>query len=381
MSRKSITTSLGIVFSLLTGCADVAEDAPLLVPANQPVVKDNARKLYILGEQKFIDGDYEVAFQLWRQVFLQLPSDARGDEFRHKLVGRMAFGLTQGFVATRDPSYLVRAKVLLERYLAKHEVTFGAGPEAVQERWDFVGLLVEIEGALESDLEASDGEKHSEMDLVTSAERDNPGQNRGRKRNTFENEVMSEPIYRHVVVTPKGAAAQADRDNISARRFFSGGLTGASMFEDTPDSLHGSRVLVRIGRPRLAARAEISARESRHTRKDVRTSVASVRPKVAECFGLAMGRVEQSWARLTVDFTIGPSGRIGNVTVSNGIMLDLEGDLCLLEVLESLPRNDEVRDKTIAVRLPLTIFYQPTHRTLWSSDALSLRPAGLIIEK
>ncbi len=374
------------------GCADrQTSQHRLRAPHQQPVVTPHAKKLYALAEQRYAEHDYGGAVALWRQVFLQLPSDPSGDALRHKLVARMAHALTQRYTETRDPAPLRAAQGLLTRYLEKHEALFGDGPEGVRARWELVGMLVEIESVLEAGEEQAQEQEqeqaqepepeHDRLAVTRSADAPPPKVEAPSLREHDSSDRPSSTPRRRARV---GRAAPRQRavagedgvrvvevggqeptrhklgfiDNRGARAFMlNPGLNGASVFDTDQRYLHGPRVLVRLGMPGVES-AEMSSDDRQRARAHARATVVALRPAIASCFTEAMGRAQSSWTRVTVDFTMLPDGRIERVSISDGVMLDVVGDLCLLESFERA-RSEYLGDARVAARVPLTVFFQP----------------------
>ncbi|MCA9713131.1 MAG: hypothetical protein KC468_00375 [Myxococcales bacterium] len=352
------------LLALALACAPAS--APPRAPAPQPVITTHAKKLYALAEQRYAARDYVGAAALWRQVFLQLPSDEDGDALRHELVARMAHALTRDYTARGDASSLRAAQGLLERYLAKHEALFGGGPESTRARWELVGLLVDVETALLShpiraEVATADASEPATDEGVSSdmlaASSDTP-RARARARGRAPAVAGEDGVRVIEVGVPEAPRHELGFiDGPGARAFMlHDGLHGASMFHE-PRYLHGPRVLVRLGPPGVSSDAD-STRTRREARAQARAAVLALRPAIASCFAQAMGRVPRSWTRVTVDFTMLPDGRLERVRVTDGALLDVDGDLCLLESFEGAHAERPQGSGRIAARVPLTVLYQ-----------------------
>ncbi len=366
-----LTLALTLTLAATAGCA--SQPDRLRAPAQQPIISEHSKKLYALGEQRYAEGAYGAAVALWRQVFLQLPSEAAGDELRHKLVARMAHALTRDYLATGSRARLTDAQRLLERYLAKHEELFGDARAAVKQRWELVGALVEIEQALEAH-DARVPPRSTLTDATpkaVSARRYAPRASSAREPSRPPPRSAPAPVERAPVIAGedgvrvvKVGTPEAPRhklgfiDNPTARAFFlSPGVHGASAVGTARRSLTPPRVIVRVGA--LQVRGErLSAATRRDARLRARGAVLTLRPALERCFEQAMGRARRSSAEVTVDFTIQPDGRVARVLISEGVLLDADGDLCLLEAFEQAEADGIGARGRIAARVPLTMLFQ-----------------------
>ncbi|MCA9695221.1 MAG: hypothetical protein KC636_36920, partial [Myxococcales bacterium] len=290
--RRAIATLLTLTAATLPACA--SEQTSTEAPAQREPVTTQARRLYMLAEMRLADGDFEGAMVLWRQVFLQLPTSEEGDALRHKLVARMTYGLTEGYLATRDEALLVQAQQLLTRYLAKHEQLFGYGGDAVRERWALGEALLGVE---------------QELARVETGQRPppTPAQLAARQRQARADELSADEFTldeglesRFSVESPKPPKDPLKfLEDESALRFFGHeGLNGGSPFKAGANKpLYGPRILVRIGAPKIADN-RLSRELRRTAQARARASVKTIRPVVAACFTQAMGRVPRSWTKV-----------------------------------------------------------------------------------
>ena len=350
---RLLATLLTVSAMALSGCA--GERAKTQAPTPKEAVSPQAKRLYALAEASFADGDYEGALILWRQVFLQLPEGKQADALRHKLVERMTYGLTSGYVATGDEGLLVQAHQLLTRYLEKHEQLFGYGGDAIRERWELSAALNDVDREL---MRVQAGERPPPT----------PAQLAARQRQTRADKLSGDEFTldeglesRFSVETPKPPNKTLKfLEKDSARRFFvHPGLNGGSLFSTPGKPLYGPRILVRMGIPKFADDGLTSdLRQSARAR--ARASIKTVRPVVAACFTQAMGRVPRSWTKVDVNMVIQPDGSLERVYIAEGDLLDRRGNLCLLRALEgaSSPTAGGPAQR-VAVRVPLTVFFQP----------------------
>lgn len=351
---RLLATLLTVSAMALSGCA--GERAKTQAPTPKEAVSPQAKRLYALAEASFADGDYEGALILWRQVFLQLPEGKQADALRHKLVERMTYGLTSGYVATGDEGLLVQAHQLLTRYLEKHEQLFGYGGDAIRERWELSAALNDVDREL---MRVQAGERPPPT----------PAQLAARQRQTRADKLSGDEFTldeglesRFSVESPKPPKDPLKfLEDESALRFFGHeGLNGGSPFKAGANKpLYGPRILVRIGAPKIADN-RLSRELRRTAQARARASVKTIRPVVAACFTQAMGRVPRSWTKVDVNMVVRPDGGLERVHIADGDLLDPRGNLCLLNALRgvSSPTTDGPAE-SVAVRVPLTVFFQP----------------------
>ena len=332
-----------------------------------------AARIYTTAEQLVDQGRYGEAVLLVRHAVLQLPEDSGADALRHRLLLRMAYLQMLAADQTGDLAHAQNAKVMLDRYLAKHEGLFGDGEEARAERGEVYEILYEVETLLEGpgeDEEATEVEEH-----------DVPAQPTAKAEKTFAGQDLEDSFTRKVRVQ-KQRLADPDDPRVRERLEgdFSSGEAGLVLTKGEFVMLHPARGLVRA-RGLATAVGERPAEERREARRLGRELLVRARPQLRRCYDAAFARTLVRVSTGTVEASIAPDGSVTKARIVEGGLADALGDVCVIERIEATHLAADTTRTETRVRLPLTFFrqnavyiYEGTGETFGDSTGNDVQP-------
>jgi len=358
-----------LALAVLAGCAGRSG-------ARQAREAPSPARIYTVGEERYAAGRYEEAVELWRHAILELPPTAANDELRHQLILRLAYGQLMAWSQTGNAAHLDDAKQMLERYLERHEHLFGENERALAERGQVYELLFEVERQLEpppdeaaeeseeviAEAAASEdagtsearGDASRELPVVAAARGDADRElaDAVAEANAAEKARYADDGERRLIVVPR------DRDTASPdqlRSAFTNPDAGLLLTAPGYALIHGPRPLLRAGIAR-PAEDDVPLESRVHARRLGATLVEQARPALAECYDAAFARDPVDVARSTVEVAVDEHGRVHEAAIVEGGLVDLLGDLCLVQQLERTQLAESPGPGRI--RVPLTFFYQ-----------------------
>ncbi|MEM7160064.1 MAG: hypothetical protein AAF799_44920 [Myxococcota bacterium] len=361
---------IGTVLALaLAGCAGGSRTA-------RAPSKPSAGEIYGHGEARYAAGAYDEAVQLWRHAVLELPQTAAYDELRHKLVCRMAYGQLMSWNASRDPGYLTDAKVMLDRYLERHESLHGDSESATKQRGDIYELLYQVESRLPAQSEAvgagaeAEGEEVAFAEAATSSESFDETAPRAAPEDaeSWSDDEDSDEVRTIVVRRQPSVDDPEIRRRLNHPLYNPFNLNGLG----APEMVvyHGPRAMVRRGLAR--ANGDVSAR--REGRRAASFAMDAARPEIAECFAAAHARQPGAVSRTMLSFSVEPDGSISEAMIADGQVVDTLGDLCVIEALENATVRSEVVAARREVAIPITMWMTGT--MLMDEWGGGVQPAG-----
>ncbi|MEM7154661.1 MAG: hypothetical protein AAF799_17565 [Myxococcota bacterium] len=339
---------VALLLPLAVGCSSDAATSTEVPAHRADRDAPDPSRIYTVGEAHFARGEYSQAVELWRQAIVKLPPTSDADDLRHALILRRAYGQLMAWHHQGDEAHLHDAKQMLERYLVRHEELLGTTDDALAQRGEVYELLFEVERALEPPPVV----QTSELRVDDPNEEDKE----------FEADGDAD-IQRTVVVR----ATQTDVDDPKMRGKLRSSFTdpffdGLVLTAPTAVLLHGPRPLLRAGGVvQLAETEGSSVADRRRARSLGRHVLATARDRLKDCYQAAYTRHPVAAARSTVQVTVGEDGKIRDAEIVTGGLVDTLGDLCVLDELESTAIEDAElleTDGAIAIRVPLTFFYQ-----------------------
>jgi hypothetical protein len=349
--RKVVSTVLGaLALTSLAGCAGVGTRG-----ASTP----SARALYVSAETRVQEGHYNDAALLMRHALLKLPADESGDHLRHELVLRIAYVEMLAWANTGNHTHLEDARQMLLRYLERHEALFGH--EGKAQRADVYEILHEVERRLESPTGEPD-----ELAQTTATSRSSSDATRetvpadddgGETRRAGKGEEATDDREVRVVRVRRWQPPDVDDPRVRAqlRGAFFNAEHGPLLTAPGWVVANDARTLVRLGGTRAV---ENDTFEGRRTARALgRSLVRSTRDDLARCFDGAFARQPTTSAESVVELSVHPDGRVDDVRIIDGSIVDGHGDACVIERLEGtrLDTDDIVASR---VRMHLEFIHQ-----------------------
>ncbi len=296
---------------------------------------EESRRLYAIGEQRFIANDAAQAVVLWRRAITLLPRDARYDTVRHRLILRLGYGLLIAAAQTKDRAYLHDGAAMLRRYAQRHQELFGDSERALRERREVYELLERTERRANPRRTAADDAAHD-----------------GRRRGAYE----GAPRVIRVRKRRFGRTSVHDLKIMALLRSpFTDPEAGLVLTKPTLQPLTPARGLVRIaGWTRIQAGSR-TAKASRAVHKVASAAVRSVRSGLRQCFDFAFARQPRDVVRTSVRFTIDGRGRTRDPQIVGADVIDADGTRCVLTRMVTA-RPGEWVGRTTRVTVPIVFF-------------------------
>lgn len=373
MSATVLRGCVGLGLGLLAGCASPRTAERSSSPTEESRARPDAARIYTVGEERFAAGHYPEAVELWRHAILELPQTPGSDDLRHQLMLRLAYGQLMAWDQTRNVAYLEDAQQMLERYLARHEQLLGETEHAVAQRGEVYELLHQVEVALDpGSAVVVDDEPSDAADVLED-------EGREADASTISAKLLAKPVsasrtelgsgdeayvedgefHRRVVVR----SARPSEDPATRARLdsdFANSEVGLLLTKGGFELIHGPRPLLRAsGWARPADDTPTTLASRQRARMLGWSLLRAARPGLASCYDAAFARSPVAVERNIVELTVDAQGRVRDAQLVEGGLVDLLGELCLIEELESmqLAQPPEIAESA-RIQLPLTFFYQ-----------------------
>ncbi len=373
------------VVALALGAAPMgcAHDSPVMASRADTAItaeREDASRIYAVAEQRIKDGAYGDATELLRVAILRLPPQAEHDVLRHRLIMRLAYTQLRLGVAERDPAPLVDAQQMLTRYLERHQQLFSAEDPKIP-RSEIFEMLYQVETRLVPADEAGPASDEPSVTAVpgqgleavalegtgddpsarVAAADSAPNESRAARSanatntpNTTYDDEGNE--LREVVVKRRRTASISDPAVMAKLRGdFSDAAAGLVLTRPGFEQVHGPRPLVRglVSVVRNETRKRPAGAYSAG-----RALLRDVRPQLYECYNQAFAREPVRSLLNAIEVSIHPDGTVSQVQITDGGLIDAQGDECLVEAVQDASAKPHEGSQPVRVRVAMTFIYQ-----------------------
>lgn len=320
--------------------------APVLTPTSEPEAstpaegkraatpkpskrhpESDARELYRLAEARYADGDVPGSVALLQESLEASPDDV-DPKLRHQLEARLTFLQLTAWTSTDDLSFVLDARQRLFTRLAGFpEVAAKLTPaEADAMRSDLFEQLGDVEAQLEAALPEDGAPETTDAELtVLAAASEATGSEPSARKPAASRKRKSADGGEIREVRVKSSRDQRLEDpDVQRRARGAFSRTGPVLTQHGVELIHGPRGLVRVMKATDPA--------GRGARSRAREAIVARRDALTECYGQAFARHAIYGLQLEVTW-VTRKGQITEPSLTKGVLIDSEGDRCLLAAL------------------------------------------------